>query len=431
MPLPYDPTTNFKDSNGVDLGKKLITQDYVATVYPSLSQSAAGFVASPAELYISGSNGYGQIGDNTTASRSTPRQEFTSATNWKEISSRGDHTLAIKTDGTLWAWGSNGYGQVGDGSNTNRSTPRQISIAAAGGLTGWKTVSSGQQTSLAIREDGTLWAWGRNLEGQIGDNTKTTRFTPRQISISAAGGVTGWKSCAASWYHAAAIRTDGTLWLWGYNYGGQLGDNSSTVSGLRSTPKQEFTSSTNWKQVSMSNDVTVAVKNDGTLWCWGLNSQGQVGDNSNVTGRSTPRQISAGASGVTGWKQVSGGSFHVVALRTDGTLFGWGRNLYGELGDNTTPGGSVFRSTPKQEFTGSTNWKQVSAGNDITTAIKTDGTLWSWGRNDVGQLGDNTSGTTHRSTPRQISISGVGGVNGWRAVSGKNGVAAIKFPIGQ
>ena len=137
--MVYEPTTNFKDSNGVDLGKKLVTQDYVATVYPNLNSAFSALIAYPAELYIWGSNNSAQIGDNTIANRSTPTQEFTRSCNWEKISGGGSVSGAIKTDGTLWMWGANyPIPSIGDNTRVTRSTPRQISIAAAGGLTGWK-----------------------------------------------------------------------------------------------------------------------------------------------------------------------------------------------------------------------------------------------------------------------------------------------------
>ena len=423
--MVYEPTTNFKDSNGVDLGKKLITQDYVATVYPSLTQSAAGFIASPAELYLWGFNSFGQIGDNTTASRSTAKQVFTVSTNWKHISCGGGFTGALKTDGTLWMWGSNSYaGNIGDNTLTNRSTPRQISIAAAGGLTGWRTITAGaNSSSLAIREDGTLWSWGINYFGSIGDNTRANRSTPRQISIAAAGGLTGWKQVSSGGNYCAAIRDDGTLWLWGANYA-NIGDN--TYLGHRSTPRQISAGASGiggWKQISCGYQHTAAIRNDGTLWTWGWNNSGQLGDNTNIR-RSTPRQISAGANGITGWKQVSCGFDHTAAIRENGTLWSWGENADGQLGIN-----QVFsKSTPVQEFTSSTNWKKVSCGEFATISTKTDGTLWVWGSTLFGRLGDNVS-IPNISVPRQDFTSSIT----WRDISDSfsSHSAAIKFPIGQ
>jgi alpha-tubulin suppressor-like RCC1 family protein len=422
--MAYQPTTNFRDSNGTDLGKKFISKDYVATVYPGLIQGYAGLIGNRAELYLWGNNPQGSIGDNTIASRSTPRQEFTSSAIWKQISCGGSSTTpfvsAIKSDGTLWTWGRNDLGQVGDNTLVSRSTPRQISIAAAGGLTGWKQVDSGSGHTAAIRDDGTLWVWGYNNRGQIGDNTATIRSTPRQISLAAAGGLNGWKQVSAGDSLTSALRYDGTLWCWGYNNFGQIGDNTLVT---RSTPTQEFTSSTNWKQVSAGGSHTAAIKTNGTLWSWGSNNYGQIGDNtgalSGVTSRSTPRQESTLSAN---WKQVDCGASHTAAIKTNGTLWSWGLGNSGELGDYII---AFSRSTPIQEFTASNNWKQVSGGISFTAAIKTDGTLWTWGSNTSGQIGDNTIAS--RSTPRQEFTSSTT----WRQVSASVTTAAIKFPVGE
>jgi alpha-tubulin suppressor-like RCC1 family protein len=357
------------------------------------------------QLYAWGSNASGQIGDNTIATRNTPRQEFTSSTNWKQVSNGNSFTVAIKTDGTLWVWGSNSNGQIGDNTIATRSTPRQEFTSS----TNWKQVSSGEQHTVAIKTDGTLWSWGTNTSGQIGDNTTASRSTPRQEFTSS----TNWKQVSGGGYHTAAIKNNGTLWVWGFNTNGQIGDNTIAT---RNTPRQEFTSSTNWKQVTCCRFHTAAIKTDGTLWLWGGNSDGQLGDNTNIS-RSTPRQEFTSS---TNWKQVSGGRLHIAAIKTDGTLWLWGGNSNGQIGDNTT----ASRSTPRQEFTSSTNWKQVSGGRLHTAAIKTDGTLWLWGSNAQSQIGDNT--TASRSTPRQEFTSSTN----WKQVSGGGyHTAAIKTGI--
>ncbi len=355
------------------------------------------------KLFSSGRNDNGQIGDNTNASRSTPVQEFTSGTNWKQVSAGGYHTAAIKTDGTLWSWGRNDAGQLGNNTNANRSTPVQEFTSG----TNWKQVACGYYHTAAIKTDGTLLTWGFNLYGQLGDNTTSDRSTPRQEFTSG----TNWKQVSCGIYHTAAIKTDGTLWSWGRNIFGALGVND-TVS--RSTPVQEFTSSTNWKQVGGGDYHTAAIKTDGTLWSWGRNTNGQIGDNTGAN-RSTPRQEFTSS---TNWKQVSAGSDHTASIKTDGTLWSWGTNNFGELGGNTNV------SKPVQEFTSSTNWKQVSCGYHHTAAIKTDGTLWSWGYNPFGVLGVND--TVSRSTPVQEFTSGTN----WKQVSaGSDHTAAIKIGI--
>jgi alpha-tubulin suppressor-like RCC1 family protein len=342
-----------------------------------------------------GYNDSGRLGDNTIINRSTPVTTFAGGTNWKQVSGGGQHTAAIKTDGTLWTWGRNTEGQLGDNTAISRSTP----VTTFAGGTNWKQVACGGYHTAAIKTDGTLWTWGRNSDGQLGDNTKTQRNTP----VTTFAGGTNWKqvACSGTASHIAAIKTDGTLWTWGRNTEGQLGDNTTTT---RCTPVTTFAGGTNWKQVSGVGSYIAAIKTDGTLWTWGLNSFGQLGNNT-ATNRCTPVTTFAGG---TDWKQVAGGGSHMAAIKTDGTLWTWGSNSDGRLGDNTT----TNRSTPVTTFAGGTNWKQVFGASSHTAAIKTDGTLWTWGLNSFGQLGDNTA--ISRSTP----VTTFAGGTNWKQVSG-------------
>ena len=348
------------------------------------------------QLWTWGDNTDGQLGDNSINPKSSPVQTVSGGTNWKQVAAGGNSTTAIKTDGTLWTWGSNTYGQLGDNSITHRSSP----VQTVSGGTNWKQVScSREDFTAAIKTDGTLWLWGWNNEGQLGDNTITSKSSPVQ---TVAGG-TNWKQVSFGERHIAAIKTDGTLWLWGLNSSGQLGDNSITH---RSSPIQTVSGGTNWKQVSCGGSHTAAIKTDGTLWTWGRNVfSGALGNNS-TGNRSSPVQT---VSGGTNWKQVAAGGNSTTAIKTDGTLWTWGSNTYGQLGDNSI----THRSSPVQTVSGGTNWKQVSCNTRNTAAIKTDGTLWNWGDNTYfyGQLGDNTG--THRSSPVQT----VSGGTNWKQVS--------------
>ena len=231
-----ETTTNFRDSGGVDLGKKLITKDYLISVYPSIGEQ----IGIPPELWTWGQGYSGQLGDNTTTNRSTPVTTSAGGTNWKQVSSGTDHCAAIKTDGTLWTWGNISYGQLGDNnSTTNKSTP----VTTFAGGTNWKQVSSGFFHCAAIKTDGTLWTWGNGGEGLLGDNTETTKSTP----VTTFAGGTNWKQVSGGRFYCAAIKTDGTLWTWGQGIYGQLGDNTATS---KSTPVTTFAGGTNWKQVS-------------------------------------------------------------------------------------------------------------------------------------------------------------------------------------
>ena len=393
-----NPTTNFKDSFGTDLGNKIITKEYLMTVYP---QIAANMITP--ELWTWGRNDYGALGDNTITQRLTPVTTSAGGANWKQVAGGGNHTAAIKTDGTLWTWGRNDNGgQLGTNDLTTRSTPVQV----FGSEINWKQVSCGYFITAAIKTDGTLWTWGQNLSGQLGVNDTTDRPTPVQVF----GSAINWKQVACGSFYTAAIKTDGTLWTWGNNSYGQLGDNTTTN---RNTPVTTFAGGTNWKQVSCGN-LTSAIKTDGTLWTWGRNNAGQLGDNT-FNNKCTPVTTFAGG---TNWKQVSCGSLHTSAIKTDGTLWTWGRNSVGHLGDNTT----TDKYTPVTTFAGGTNWKQVACGRiGHTAAIKTDGTLWTWGFNGNGRLGDNTT------TNRLIPVTTFAGGTNWKQVScGDPHTAAIK-----
>jgi hypothetical protein len=247
---------------------------------------------------------------------------------------------------------------------------------------------------MAIKTDGTLWTWGYNFYGNLGDGTTTYRSSPVQIS----GGGTNWKELATGTNSAngAAIKTDGTLWIWGKGSEyGNLGIGPSGVGVNKNTPVQ--IAGTTWRQISIGFNHTLATKTDNTLWAWGSEDSGQLGLGNTQTPRSTPVQVPG-----TTWKRVSCGNYHTAAIKTDGTLWCWGQNYYGHLGrgtkDATTQSG--VNGSPVQTLAGGTNWKVVVAAYYNTMAIKTDGTLWGWGKNDYYNLGDGT--TTDRSSPVQM-----------------------------
>jgi alpha-tubulin suppressor-like RCC1 family protein len=346
-----------------------------------------------AGLYTWGLNFSGALGANTSSGdRSTPAQ-VGSLTNWKATStSRAPGTIAVKTDGTLWSWGNNKYGNLGQNNLTNYSSPLQV-----GTLSNWKLISSGWYHSLAIKTDGTLWAWGYNHSGQLGLRDLVHRSSPTQV-----GSLTNWKFVSAGTYHTVAIKTDGTLWVWGSNYttsflaGGQLGLGDMNH---RSSPVQ-VGSGTDWKLSGCGNYHTVAIKTSGTLWSWGYNDYGQLGQG-DFTGKSSPIQVGSASD----WKLISCGYYHTYGIKTNGTLWGFGLNAYGELGLNNT----LTQSTPVQ-VGNLTNWKQIrTAGYYNALAIKTDGTLWAWGWSNVGELGLGT--VLHRSSPIQV-----GSLTNWKQV---------------
>jgi N-acetylmuramic acid 6-phosphate (MurNAc-6-P) etherase len=366
-------------------------------------------------LWTWGAGTIGILGTNDTTNRSTPVTTFAGGTNWKQVSCGSIHTAAIKTDGTLWTWGFGTSGRLGTNDTTNRPTP----VTTFAGGTDWKQVSAGGRHTAAIKTDGTLWTWGYGTSGQLGTNDVTNRSTP----VTTFAGGSSWKQVSIGNFHTAAIKTDGTLWTWGNGNDGGLGNASTTNV---STPVTTFAGGSSWKQVSGGLGHTAAIKTDGTLWTWGLNTNfnstqfGQLGTN-DTTNRSTPVTTFAGG---TNWKQVGSGSnhTHTAAIKTDGTLWTWGVGTSGQLGTNDTSD----RLTPVTTFAGGTDWKQVSGGGNHTAAIKTDGTLWTWGLNagpfGPGALG--TNDTTNRSTP----VTTFAGGTNWKQVgSGSNHTAALTY----
>jgi len=354
-------------------------------------------------LWVWGRNNLGQLGVNDTTNRSTPVTTFAGGTTWKQVSSGYEKTVIIKTDGTLWGIG-NGYGgRLGNLNTINISTP----VTTFAGGTNWKSLPKGYDPQSAIKTDGSLWTWGNNGDGQLGINNTANRSTP----VTTFAGGTNWKSVAGGSGHAAAIKTDGSLWTWGRNSDGQLGINDTTQ---RNTPVTTFAGGTDWKSVNCGRFFTIAIKTNGTLWVWGNNQSGQLGDNTKTT-RSTPVTTFAGG---TTWKSVAGGDTHTAAIKTDGSLWTWGLNNLGQLGVNDT----TNRSTPVTTFAGGTNWKSIDCGISHSAAIKTDGSLWVWGLNNLGQLGDFS--TTQRNTP----VTTFAGGNNWKSVDcGDSYTSAIKY----
>jgi alpha-tubulin suppressor-like RCC1 family protein len=353
-------------------------------------------------LWSWGLNFYGQLGVNDTTYRSTPVTTLLGGNNWKSIASGKSHTVALKTDETLWSWGGNNSVQLGVNDNTHRSTP----VTTLLGGNNWKSIACGGYHTIALKTDGTLWSWGSNLFGQLGVNDTTRRSTP----VTTLLGGNNWKSITGGFYHTIALKTDGTLWSWGYNDNGQLGVNNTTS---RSTPVTTLLGGTNWKSIAGGYYHTIALNTDGTLWNWGSNDNGQLGVN-NTTSRSTPVTTLLGG---TNWKSIAGKGFHTIAIKTDGTLWTWGRNSYGALGVNDT----THRSTPVTTLLGGNNWKSIASGFFHTIAIKTDGPLWTWGRNVYGQLGVND--ITQRNTPVTTLLGG----NNWKSIAGGYHTIAIQY----
>jgi alpha-tubulin suppressor-like RCC1 family protein len=300
---------------------------------------------------------------------------------WQRIDAGFNHTIAIKSDGTLWTWGRNDFGQLGDGTTTNKNLPTQISAAS------WSEIAAGNSFSLGIKTDGTLWAWGKNDVGQLADGTYNNKYAPVQIGTS-----NNWSKINTAKNHVLALKTDGTLWVWGDNTYWQLGVGYGN--GLipnKNTPTQ-VGNNNDWREIVAGGDFSIAIKADSTLWTWGRNNYGQLGD-----GTSNNRFEPILIVGPNNWIKISAGEDHSHGIKADGTLWSWGNNLVGQLGSGTA---SVVGNVPSQIGT-ETNWSELNSGGQHTLARKTDNTIWSWGYNSYGQLGDGTS--TNKNAPSLVN----------------------------
>jgi alpha-tubulin suppressor-like RCC1 family protein len=307
---------------------------------------------------------------------------------WKELEISGDSVCAIKSDDTIWCWGSDGSGQLGNGATTgNQATPAQINDAST-----WRSITGGNNNYCAIRSDNTGWCWGRGWNHELGNGSNSDRISPVQIS----GGHT-WKKLSLGWAHACGIRMDDTLWCWGSQANGSLGN--GLTSGSQTTPIQILAGQT-FRNVAAGNGFTCAITANNARLCWGDNNFGQLGALSVPSMFTQPVSIndSSPYNSVTlsGW---TAGGLWACAIRTSGQLFCWGNNGNGRLGIGNT----TSTATPTQ-VSGGGLWKFVYAadwGAAHTCGIKDDDTLWCWGRNHLGQLGLGATGSDQLS-PQQV-----------------------------
>ena len=254
-------------------------------------------------LYTWGWNQYGQLGSFSTVNRSSPGRIGTTSDKWKQVALGYGHTVAIKSDGSLWAWGLNDNSQVGDGSQTNRLTPVRIDKN-----NDWIQVSTHHNHTAAIRLNGTLWVWGANSDGQLGDNTRQNSTVPKQVGTD-----TDWMVVSVGNNMTIALKTDGSLWTWGGNTNGELGTGNKVQ---RLSPARTGTDNT-WSGISCGNSHTLALKSNGTLYAWGLNTDGQLGNGTTTT---SVYQLAIGSE--IKWRSVSAGNTHSILLKSaeDGFL---------------------------------------------------------------------------------------------------------------
>jgi alpha-tubulin suppressor-like RCC1 family protein len=317
------------------------------------------------------------------------------------VSSEGSHTLLIKEDGSLWAWGNNTTGQLGDGTTTNRNSPVNILPNSK-----WISVAASSNTSFGIKIDGSLWAWGVNNSYLFGNNNPSEgqRIVPVQVGTD-----TNWKYIITNGNFVVGLKTDGTLWNWGNNTNGSLGDGTNVAKPVPT----KLGADANWSTISINNNnTTIALKQNGTIWAWGYNGDGMYGNNTTVTSN-VPIQINSD----TNWKMVEAGGNHVLAIKQDGSLWAWGNNSVGQLGNGTTS--TSTQNTPIRIGTDN-NWTKISTKWGFSFALKSNGSIWSWGSNSYGRSTHISGNSTNQ--PTQIGT----GINWTNVFAGSNATIAIK-----
>lgn len=332
-------------------------------------------------LYMWGLNASGELGDGTTINKSTPviinnTYSWLTAAGEKTLTNVGGATIAIRNDGIAFVWGNNSNGQLGNGTTINRSSPiilgaTLISAPVQVGASSWSQISAGTSFSVGINTTGLLYAWGQNNLSQLG-NASTNNVESGMVQVTTGS----WTNIAAGTNHTLAIKSDNTLWAWG---------NSLAVILSNVTP-------VSWSQIASdgTSSHVAAIKSDGSLWTWGLNTNGQLGDNTTLN-KSSPTQI-----GTDSWTSVAVDLSNTMAIRLGGNMFVWGGNASGQLGDGST----ISKSSPTQ--LDSNSWSQVAVNNSHAAAIRNN-LLFVWGNNVNGQIGDGT--TISKSSPVQITGS--------------------------
>lgn len=366
-------------------------------------------VAANAQTLVWGGNSAGQLGLGNLEQYTTP-QINNAVAGVTRVSGGGGHTLFLRSDGTVMSSGSNGNGQLGIG--TVGFPHERLNPVSVINLTNVTQIVGTGNYSAALRSDGTVWVWGMGFSGQTGDgNALWSNPTPTQASISGVVQIEGGSS------HVLALKADGTVWGWGFNGWGEIGIGAASGNILLPVQVGVGTAGfTNMIAVSAGTNTSMALKSDGTVWLWGRSQEGQIGNGVADIYQNTPVKNTT----LTNISQIDAGNLHNVARRSDGTVWAWGMNNRGQVGNGTSGGNQL---TPVQIATLS-NVVEIAANNaDHNLARLADGSVRAWGYNYVGQLGDGTvtyPGCECKSTP---VVTGAGNNNALIAVGGGHSLA--------
>ena len=352
------------------------------TINSSYSDHTAGLEYN-GQVWAWGYNNIGQLGDNSTTAQCTPVSILGNKKTFCTLIVGGSNTVGIDYTGQVWTWGSNSSGQLGDNSISNQCTP----VSILGNRKTFCKINLGNQYMIGIEHDGRLWSWGDNYYGQLGNNTTRDKCTP----ISIFGIKKTFCKITSGMNFTSGIDKDGQVWGWGRNISGQLGDNSVT---LRFTPVSILGNKKTFCVIDINTHITVGIDKDGQVWSWGYNTFGILGDNSTID-QCTPVSIH-------GMKKtfcaIGSTTYHTSGIDKDGQVWSWGRNQVGELGTNS----NVSQCTPVSILGNKKTFCKINGGTMDTSVIDKDGQVWAWGWNYRGALGDNS--VTSRLTP--VSIRG-------------------------
>ena len=411
-PVAGGQNVTITGTNFMPKGKKIV-QTANGNGY-SLALSADGTV------YTWGRNEYGQLGNGVTATNSpVPVAVKTAGTPMEgktivQISAKVWYALALASDGTVYSWGFNSWGQLGNGtSGTANNASAPVAVKIAGTPMEGKTivqVAAGATHSLALATDGTIYAWGKNEYGQLGNDSTTN--SPVPVAVKTAGTPMDGKTIIqihAGYEHSLALASDGTVYAWGRNNSGQLGKNDATDTHIPAAVQTLGTPMAGKVivQLAAGNSQSMALASDGTVYTWGWNQYGQLGNGTTTNSRIPVAVVTTGTplAGKT-ISQIAAGNAHALAMTDDGTVYTWGWNQYGQLGNNSTINSSlpVIVKTTGTPLAGKMITQIASGGSPNSLVLANDGTMYTWGWGQHGQLGNGTIGTDAK-TPLAVSTA--------------------------